>query len=926
MRYVSLRAHPPVCLSYNPTAVSIAPGDRFGGFEVIAFIGAGGMGSVYQARDPMLQRDVAIKVLPESLADDPERLARFTREAQTLASISHPNIAGVYGLEDAGGVRALVMELAPGEDLSQRIARGPIAVDEALPLALQIAEAVEAAHRHGVIHRDLKPANIKVSAQGGVKVLDFGLAKALEAPGSSADLAQSPTITTPAMTRAGVVLGTAAYMSPEQARGKPLDRRTDVWAFGCVLFEMLTARRAFRGDDVTETMAAIIRAEPDWTMLPTNTPPAVRRLLTRCLQKNVRDRLPDIGAARLDLIDAKAELSSPASPRSFAERGPQGRAHVWRWAAVALVGAALGAWAAVTIIERESAAPPRVVRFAFPASPSVAPRGAGTGRHVLALSPRGTHLVYWANERLYVRRLDRVGEDLPLRGTEGAREPLVSPDGQWVAFAVGGQLKRVSMEGGASTTIGPASGIWGGNWDADGMIRFGRGPDGIWALPEAGGSATQLVKVDAGELAHGPQLLPGGEWLLFTLRPATGDSWDAAQIVAQSIRSGERRVLLDRGRDARYLRTGHLVYGLDGTLLAAPFDAGSLRVTGAPVPLIEGVLDGDVRSGAMHFSVSDDGSLVYLSGRSGSDSTLTWVTRDGRQQPLRAPLHIYGGPRVSADGTRAAVDVQRGEDFDVMVYDFARNLLTPLASTPAREQFPAWTRDSRRIVFYADAGGGGLFWKAADGTGPTERLTETSHLQLPSSWSVDGRALLFNQTVSVPFANIRRTDPSDVFTLSLDSRPTVRPILQTPVRELQPILSPDGKWMAYVAAESNRPDVYVRPFPNVEDGRWQVSVDGGTSPLWSPDGKWLYYASGRKAIGVPVETTPTFRPGTPAELFDMPPIYSSALASGWRLWDMAPDGQRFLMVVPGGDGETQIVVVLNWSEELKRLVPVSFQR
>jgi serine/threonine-protein kinase len=900
--------------------VGIAPGDRFGGFEVIAFIGAGGMGSVYQARDPALQRDVAIKVLPDSLADDPERLARFTREAQTLASISHPNIASVYGLEEAGGVRALIMELAPGEDLSQRIARGPLAVDEALPLAIQITEAVEAAHRHGVIHRDLKPANIKVSADGGVKVLDFGLAKALESPAAAADVSQSPTITTPAMTRAGVVLGTAAYMSPEQARGKPLDRCTDVWAFGCVLFEMLTARRAFSGDDVAETMAAIIRAEPDWQLLPPDTPPAARRVLKRCLQKNLRDRLPDIGAARLDLIDATAELSNPASLRSVAERGRQGRAQAWRWAAVALAGAALGAWAAVTLIEPDRGVEQRIVRFAFPASPSVAPRGAGTGRHVLALSPRGTHLVYWAAEQLYVRRLDRVGEDLPLRGTEGAREPFFSPDGQWLGFVVAGEFKRVSVEGGAVLTLGQAGNPWGATWDADGMIRYGLGADGVWQLADTGGVPTRVLAVEAGELAHGPQRLPGGDWILFTLRRANIDSWNEAQIVVQSLETGERRVLIDGGRDARYVRSGHLVYGRHGTVLAVPFDASAIRVTGGPVPLIEGVIDADVRTGAMHFSVSEDGSLVYLTTDASQTSSLAWVTREGRQQPLPAPSHAYGGPRVSPDGARAVVDVEQGDDFNVMVYDFARNLLTPLASTPAREQFPMWTRDSRRVVYYADADGGGLFWKAADGTGATERLTTSRMLQMPFSWSSDGRTLLLVQTVQTPLANVQRTDPSDVLTLSLDRQAVVAPLLHSSSREAQPMLSPDSRWLAFSANESGRMNVYVRPFPKVEDGRWHIASGAGMSPLWSPDGKWLYYISDGRAMAVPVETTPTFRPGKPTVLFEMPPVFSSALASGWSLWDIAPDGQRFLMVIPGGSGQTEIVVVLNWAEELKRLV------
>jgi serine/threonine-protein kinase len=909
--------------------LTIAAGTRFGAYDVAALIGAGGMGSVYRARDSALNRDVAIKVLPESVANNPERLARFTREAQTLASISHPNIAGVYGLVEADGIRALVMELATGEDLSHRIARGPIPVDETIALGIQIADAIAAAHEHGIIHRDLKPANIKVGPGGAIKVLDFGLAKALDpAPAAVPGASDSPTVTSPAITRAGVILGTAAYMSPEQSRGKPLDRRTDVWSFGCVLFEMLTGRRAFGGDEVTDTLAAIVRAEPEWAWLPVDTPPAVRRVLARCLQKSSRDRLPDIGAARLDLIDAGVELSGRVPAGVTWGSAPHDRGRPMRWSVAALVGVAgavLGAAAVVALRPPTSALPPRVVRFAFPASPSVAPRGAGTGRHVLALSPRGTHLAYWANDQLYVRRLDRVGDDVPLHGTEHAREPFFSPDGEWVAFYADGELKRVSVEGGVAMTLGPIAITWGADWDIDGMIRYGLGDQGIWQLPGGGGASTRVLSVEPGELAHGPQLLPGGRWILFTLRRANVNSWDQAEIVAQSLDTGERRVLVEGGRDAKYVRSGHLVYGRNAALLAVPFDANGIRVTGAPVPLIEHVVDADVRTGAMQFSISGDGSLAYLSGRTGASSSLAWVTRDGKQQLLSAPSHAYGGPRVSPDGTRAVVDVERADDFDVMMYDFARNVLTPLASSPAREQFPLWTPDSRRVVFYADADGGGLFSKAADGTGSTERLTTSASMQLPSSWTADARTLLLHQTVRAPFSNIRSSDPSNVFTLSLDRGNVVMPILQTAIRMAQPILSRDSKWLAYThaASASDGTNVYVQPFPRLEDGRWQVSSGEGSSPLWSPDGKWLYFVSRNQAIGVPVETNPTFRAGKPVVLFPMPPVYSSALASGWRLWDIAPDGQRFLLVIPGGVAQTEIVMVLNWIEELKRLVPVS---
>jgi serine/threonine-protein kinase len=540
---------------------------------------------------------------------------------------------------------------------------------------------------------------------------------------------------------------------------------------------------------------------------------------------------------------------------------------------------------------------------------------------VLALSPRGTHLAYWADNLLHVRALERLGESTALRGSEAAREPFFSPDGKWIGFFADGHLRRVSIDGGAAIPLGAARNPWGATWDADGMVRYGQGTDGIWMVPGTGGSPTQLVKIEEGAQAHGPQLLPGGEWLLFSLLRAGADSWDEAQIVLQSIRTGERRVVIERGRDARYVPTGHLVYGLDGTLMAVPFRESTLQVSGGAVPLVENVVDADVRSGAVHFSVSDDGSLVYLTGPGDQGSSLAWVTAEGRQQPLPAASLRYGGPRVSPDGTRAVFDVERDGNYDVGIYDFKRNVLTTLTSGPAREQFPMWTPDGQGVVFYSDADGGGLFRKAADGTGTAERLSTSSMLQLPYSWSADGRGLLFLQTIRVAFANLTLRDPGDVFVLSTDKGLAVTPLLRTPAFETHPILSPDSKWLAYTESEGRGQNVYVRPFPRVEDGRWQVSIDGGGSPLWSPDGRWLYYytRSGR-VFGVPVETSPTFRLGSPTSMFDLPPVYSSAGTASWRMWDIAPDG-RFLTVVPGGIGQSQVVVVLNWTEELERLVP-----
>jgi Tol biopolymer transport system component len=569
---------------------------------------------------------------------------------------------------------------------------------------------------------------------------------------------------------------------------------------------------------------------------------------------------------------------------------------------------------------------PAVTRFAIPASASVAPGGAGTGRHVLALSPLGTHLVYWGDNQLVLRALDRLEEGVPLRGTEEAREPFFSPDGQWIGFHQEGQLKRVSVNGGVPVVVGEARNPWGISWDSDGMLRYGQGPDGIWQMPVAGGKSSQLVSVDTGAMAHGPQLLPDGEWLLYTLRPAGVNSWDQSQIVVQSLRSGERVVLVESGRDARYVSTGHLLYGLNGTLLAVPFDVRQRRVRGAAVPLVEGVLDADFRTGALQFSVSDIGSLVYLTGASGLRRTLMWAGQDGRTEPLTDEAQFYDAPRISPDGTHVTVSVVNGPDGGVVrVYDLTRKSWTQFTSPGLQSRSPLWSRDGRRVIFYSESNGGGLFSQAVDGTGAPERLTTTQAVQLPYSWSADGRTLLIEQKGN------DRTSPADIYALALDGTAKPVSVVATPMDEFEPALSPDGKWLAYTALDSNRnPGVFVRPFPDVDLGRWQISTDSGYSPLWAPDGKRLFYISRAQVFGVSIATEPAFEPGLPKRLFDLPPFYSARAVLTSRQWDIAPDG-RFLIVNPGavttaGDPtRMQMVVVTNWFEELKRLVPAPRQ-
>ncbi len=894
--------------------MALTPSTRLGPYEITAQIGVGGMGEVYRATDTTLNRQVAVKVLPESLASDAERIARFEREAKTLASLNHTNIAQIYGFEKSSGVHALVMELVEGPTLADRIAQGAIPVDEALPIAKQIAEALEAAHEQGIIHRDLKPANVKVRSDGTVKVLDFGLAKALEPSSAmSPGMSQAPTITTPAMTQAGMILGTAAYMSPEQARGKTVDKRTDIWAFGCVLYEVVTGQRAFQGDGVSDTLAKVIEREPDFSALPPSTPPALRKVLVRCLEKPLKRRLRDIGDALVELDDA----AQPAVVGSPAAVPVTRQLPFWRPAmplvATLVVGAAV-ATIAVWMLMRPD--PPTVTRFQVTLAADEAFSNL-TGR-VVAISPDSTQVVYSADGALSLRSLDRL-QATPIPGTEGATSSFFSSDGQWVGFWAEGQLKRVSVSGGTPLTIGDVNNLIGVSWGSDDMILYGQGAQGIWRVPGTGGTPEQVIPVEDGEEAHGPQLLPGGEWVLFTFRPA-GVAWDQSQIVVQSITTGERTMLIDGGRDARYLSTGHLVYGLNNVLLAVPFDVATRQVTGGPVPLVADVQNaGGGVSGAVQFSVSSTGSLVYVTteglanltgvGLLTASRTLAWVDRQGREEQLGAPVRAYSYPRLSPDGTQVAVDI-RDEELDIWVWNIVRETLTRLTFDPGFERFPTWSPDGRRIAFSSQREGteGDLFWQAADGTGPVERLARSERQVFPTSFSPDATRIV---ALDAEESGGRVTSG-------------LQPLLQTTFGELNGEISPDGEWIAYQSNESGQYEVYVRPFPGVDGGRWQVSTDGGTQPLWARSGRELFYRSGAAMMAVAVETSPSFAPGSAELLFQA----RDALSLGGRAYDVSPDGERFLILKEDASPqdtptEPYFIVVQNWFEELRRLVPTN---
>jgi eukaryotic-like serine/threonine-protein kinase len=907
-------------------------GTRLGPYEIRSALGAGGMGEVYRAQDTKLDRAVAIKILPEAFAADTERIARFQREAKTLASLNHPNIAHIHGLEESSpsagsgqtAVRALVMELVEGEDLAQRIARGAIPVAEALPIAKQMADALEAAHEQGIIHRDLKPANIKVRPDGTVKVLDFGLAKAMEpafAQGASArqaDASIAPTITTPAMTQAGVILGTAAYMSPEQARGKPVDKRADIWAFGCVLYEMLTGQRAFDGEGVSETLARVIEREPDWARLPAALSPALRTYLRRCLQKDPRQRVQAVGDVRLALEGAfETAVPQTAAPGDVAQ-----------WRRVALVGvAAIVASGAIigTLVwstsRRAGPVLPRVSRL------QITPVGAaalsiGWNDRDLAIAPDGSRLVYVGNQstQIFVRALDALAPVAVFTGI-ALHGLFVSPDGQWIGFHEGGVLKKVAVAGGPAVTLATidTAGFSGETWGPDDTIIVATNSvdTGLQRFSAAGGPLTVLTRPDRaqGEADHfWPEMLPGGRAVLFTITSLTG-GLDAAQVAVLDLQTGARRILVRGGSHAHYVSSGHLVYAAAGTLRAVPFDLARLETRGTPVTLVPDVVT--TIQGGVNAVVAGDGTLAYVLGTvEGTPRTLVWVDRQGHETPIPAPPRPYLLPALSPDGTRVAVfanDQQR----DLWLWDLRRTTLTRLTSTPGVDVVQVWTPDSRRLIFTSErAGVRNLFWQAADGGGTVEQLTKSPDTQYPTGVSPDGRRLIF--TDESP------TTANDVMAIELDATRHVTPLVQSPFNEQNGTVSPDGRWLAYEANDSGRFEIYVRPFPAVNSGRWQVSTTGGTRPIWALSGHELVYVSPTGALmGVGVARGPSWAATTPTMV--VKEGYFTNLNWWGRSYDISPDGQRFLMIKEGGiDGTASpasIVVVQHWVEELKRLVP-----
>ncbi len=909
------------------------------------------MGEVYRAHDTQLKRDVAIKVLPDPVSEDPDRLARFQREAELLAVLNHPNIAAVYGLAEADGVTAIVLELVEGETLAERIdasrATGSgLAVSEALDIAKQIADALEAAHEKGVIHRDLKPANIKITNDGTTKVLDFGLAKMLEPPVRSPVLTMSPTYGVHA-THAGVILGTAAYMSPEQARGKPVDRRTDVWSFGCVLFEMLTGARPFdAGETVSDAIASILTREPDLNTLPPDTPPNIRVLLRRCLQKDPKRRLPHIGVARLEIEETATSASMAAPPVPAAATTGTLLRLAWACAGVAAVVAAV--LAAIMLQHREPDAL-GAVRFAIepPAGlrigSNVAQRGPGTPAAHFAPSPDASRIAYVMHgdseaPRLWVRRLDG-NEAQAVAGTDEASFPFWSPDSAVIAFFAQAKLKKIAVSGGAAHTICDAAAGEGGTWNRTGDIVFAPGEGtGLLKVSASGGIPTAVTTLDtaSGETAHSwPQFLPDDRHFLYLARlrqprgtTGPGDQSRFAVYVA-SLDSTDRALILSDAPRAQYA-AGHLLFVRDGTLMAQRFDVASLRLTGAPTSVAEQVAT-NVGNGRTGFAASQH-LLTYRSvATQDIGNVLSWFDRTGRRLESIGGRSPYATVRLSPDGKALAAHITHISTSaanvltapgDLWTFDLTRGgIPSRLTATPEeREDGLVWYPDGSRIAFAAAKGGGPttvLMQQPSNGVGDAEVLLDSPETKRPWSWSPDGRYIAFYQ--------VSPKTLGDIWLLPLfgDRKPS--PFVQTEFNEGIPMFSPDGRWIAYQSDEAGGSapgragisDIYVRSFPS-GDRKIRISQSSGSYPQWRADGKELFYfdAAGRALFAVPIKTEPTFEAGLPRKLFDAPARSGPAIGQ----YSITPDGSRILMIETGesvrAPADAPIMVVVNWAERL----------
>ena len=883
-------------------------GDKLGPYEILAPLGAGGMGEVYRARDTKLKRDVALKVLPEAFANDGERMARFQREAEVLASLNHPNIAAIYGVEQ----RALVMELVEGDS-----PKGPLPFDEAWKIASQIADALEYAHEKGVVHRDLKPANIKVTPDGVVKLLDFGLAKAFSPQReTSASPENSPTLTLGA-TEMGVILGTAAYMAPEQARGKAVDKRADIWSFGVVLYELLTGERLFHGEDAAETLAAVIHKQPDLAKVPTQ----ARRLLEDCLQKDPKQRLRDIGDAKRLVADAAA-LAVPGLPR-------------FKWAPW-IAAAAMAAIAAVAFWAPWRSAP-KTDQPLIRLNVDLGPDAITADYNTFAISPDGERLVFVirgtdGRTRLATRLLS---EDKPtiLEGTENPQNPFFSPDGIWIAYAADGKLRKVLTRGGTPVVLCDVVTFEGGTWAEDGTLAVSLSAvSALSRVAAAGGSPEPMGELSGSEVTHRwPQALPGGRYVLAT---ASGNltNFESAAILAISLRTGETKRLVEGGYSAHYVEElgkskGYLTYLREGSLFAVGFDPIRLEIQGEAVPFRDEV-DGNLLTGAGRYDVSRNGVLFYRRGRQNTGGwPVVWMDHTGQTKPLVSATQSYRTMGFSPDGNRLALSVDAGGGTDMFVYDLTRDTTSRLTSAGKGRFlviYPTWTPDGRHIISsYPGQAGFGLAWYRADGGGEPQMLLESKVGVWPTSVSPDGKRIAY-----------ARNDPvsaQDIWVLPLNTSDSEHPkagnpevFVQTPAKDSMPAFSRDGHWIVYSSSETGRNEAYVRPYPG-EGGKWQISKDGGSFPLWAPDGRSLYFLSPDSHIMVVDYEAKgaEFSPGK-ARQWSPVPIWNPTNVIPYALH---PDGKRFAVFPvpepsPEEKGNAHLTFLLNFADELRRKVPL----
>ncbi len=910
---------------------------HIGEYAVERELGRGGMGVVYLARDTALDRSVAIKVLPEAVAADAERLARFEREARVLASLNHPNIAAIFGIvgEPNGRARSLVLEYVPGPTLADRLAGGPIPVDEALQIASQVAAGIEAAHDAGVIHRDLKPANVKLTADGQVKVLDFGLAKAAAADAGTVGTGgadSGPTVTT-RYTQEGVVLGTAPYMSPEQARGKALDKRTDIWSFGCLVYEMLTGHQPFVGETVSDVIAAILEREPDYAVLPARTPPRVRELLAHCLEKNARLRLRDIGDARIALersLTAR-EWSTTALTRAGGMPASVALRPIAHWGLVLALAifAAMG-WLWPRIERTDTTRPESAARtpiFAALNDNTLPARGEHGGNHTLAISPDGSRVAFLGRDasgrnRLYLRELQRPAARVVSGELLDVLEPFFAPDGLEVGFYARGKLYKVHVGGGGAPValVDLPAPPKGAAWGPDGILLCPASNAGLSVVPAAGGELHSLSVPDPArdEVCHRwPDLLPGGRYVLMTIKTRTLATFDDADIALLDRHSGTWSTLIRGGSYARYCETGHILYARGGALLAVPFDLGTLSVTGPAVTLLEGVLTKPGSGVAQFAAARRVPTLVYVpGGASETMSELVWITRSGAVELIGAPQRTYNSAVGSPDGTRIALGSFGASDA-VFVYDIARGNVAR-ATYDGNCANPAWMPDGKRIVYSSDfAGPVALYASPADGSGGAEKV-----LGAPSSD--------FEVVPTQPVPTLVYSSAGDILLKPMGAEDPPRPLLASSFVEARPAVSPDGRWIAYQSDESGQTEIYVRPFPAGE-GKWQVSLAGGSDPAWSPDGRELFFHASdggtpavfSAAVAAEVGGTSSapstaasggdvgaIRTATPVKLFDRPPRVS--------VGPPTRDGQRFLglRALDPPFKADQVLAVLNWDVEL----------